>query len=190
MNPRVLVTLAVASAVALSGCSSSSSNSKPSADVTSTTAKVVGSGVAVATIEPTAGNTCRGTVTFTQVGADVKVVADLTGLVAGQNHAMHVHETGDCSAPDAMSAGGHYNPEGHPHALPPSDPRHAGDLGNVTADAAGNAHYEITVSNMSVNGALDPVKDRAVIVHAKPDDGGQPVGNAGGRIGCGVIRVK
>ena len=156
----------------------------------STSARVVSSGVAVATIEPTQGNTCRGTVTFTQQGSEVKVVADLTGLTPGQKHAMHVHEKGDCSAPDAMSAGSHYNPEGHAHALPPDAPRHAGDLGNVTADAAGNAHYEITVSNVSVDGALDPVKDLAVIVHAKPDDGGQPVGNAGGRIGCGVIRVK
>ena len=190
MNPRVLAYVAIASSLALSGCSSSSSSSKPSADVIGSGAKVVPSGVAVATIEPTQGNNCRGTVTFTQVGADVKVVADLTGLTPGQNHAMHVHETGDCSAPDAMSAGGHYNPEGHPHALPPTDPRHAGDLGNVVADAGGKAHYEITVSNMSVNGALDPVKDRAVIVHAKPDDGGQPTGNAGGRIGCGVIRVQ
>jgi Cu-Zn family superoxide dismutase len=117
-------------------------------------------------------------------------VADLSGLTPGQQHAMHVHERGDCSAPDAMSAGGHYNPKSHPHALPPSAPRHAGDLGNVTSDASGNAHYEITVSNLSVDGALDPVKDLAVIVHAQPDDGGQPTGNAGGRIGCGVIRVK
>jgi Cu-Zn family superoxide dismutase len=88
-----------------------------------------------------------------------------------------------------MSAGGHYNPENHPHALPDSSNRHAGDLGNLQADDQGKAHYEITVDNISVAGTKNPIIGRGVIVHAKPDDGGQPVGNAGGRIACGVIGV-
>jgi len=88
-----------------------------------------------------------------------------------------------------MSAGGHYNPEGHQHGLPDSENRHAGDLGNVQADSEGKAHYEITVSNISIQGPRNPILGRAVIVHAKPDDGGQPVGNAGARIACGVIGV-
>jgi superoxide dismutase, Cu-Zn family len=146
---------------------------------------------AAAPIAPTAGNECKGIVMFyEQKDGTMTVVADLEGLTPGQKHAMHVHEKGDCSAPDGMSAGGHYNPEQHPHALPPNEPRHAGDLGNVTADSNGRAHYEITVDNLTIRGAKNPVDGHAVIVHAKIDDGGQPVGNAGARLGCGVIAAR
>jgi len=144
---------------------------------------------AVAVLHPTAGQKCHGLVRFTQEGDSVKVVADIEGLIPGQKHAFHIHQYGDCSAPDGMSAGGHYNPEAHQHGLPESENRHAGDLGNVQADDQGKAHYEITVSNVSIIGAKNPIIGRGVIVHAKVDDGGQPVGNAGARIACGVIGV-
>lgn len=144
---------------------------------------------AVAIMHPTAGNKARGKIVFTESSDGVKVVAEFSGLNPGQKHAMHIHEFGDCSAPDATSAGGHYNPEGHPHALPDATTRHAGDLGNVQADAQGNARYQITVNNVTIAGTKNPIIGRGVIVHEKPDDGGQPVGNAGGRIACGVIGV-
>jgi Cu-Zn family superoxide dismutase len=144
---------------------------------------------AVAVLHPTAGQQCHGVVRFTEEGESVKVVADLEGLTPGQKHAFHIHQYGDCSAPDGMSAGGHYNPEGHQHGLPDSENRHAGDLGNVQADDQGKAHYEITVTNVSIVGSKNPIIGRGVIVHAKVDDGGQPVGNAGVRIACGVIGV-
>lgn len=144
---------------------------------------------AVAVLHPTSGNKCHGTVRFTQEGNSVKVAAHIEGLTPGQKHAIHIHQFGDCSSADAMSAGGHYNPENHPHALPESGHRHAGDLGNLQADNAGKAHYEITVNNVTIAGTKNPIIGRAVIVHAKPDDGSQPVGNAGARIACGVIGV-
>ena len=144
---------------------------------------------AVAVLHPTAGNKCHGVVRFTQEGNSVKVVADLEGLTAGQKHAFHIHQFGDCSAPDGMSAGGHYNPESHQHGLPDAAQRHAGDLGNLQADNDGKAHYEITVNNVSIAGAKNPIIGRGVIVHAKVDDGGQPVDNAGASIACGVIGV-
>jgi Cu-Zn family superoxide dismutase len=144
---------------------------------------------AIAVLHPTAGQKCHGTIRFTQEGSSVKVVAHVEGLEPGKKHAFHIHQYGDCSAPDAMSAGGHYNPEGHPHGLPETDKRHAGDLGNLQADNEGKAHYEITVSNISLLGHHNPIIGRSVIVHAKTDDGGQPVGNAGARIACGVIGV-
>ncbi len=144
---------------------------------------------AVAVLHPTAGQRCHGLVRLSQTGDSVKVVADLEGLVPGQKHAFHIHQYGDCSAPDGMSAGGHYNPEGHPHGLPEVENRHAGDMGNVEADNNGKAHYEITLTNISIMGSKNPVLGRGVIVHAKADDGSQPVGNAGGRIACGVIGV-
>ena len=144
---------------------------------------------AVAVLSSTVGQHCHGIVRFTQEGDSVKVVADLEGLTAGQKHAFHIHQFGDCSAPDGMSAGSHYNPEGHKHGLPDTAERHAGDLGNVQADDLGKAHYEITVNNVSINGSKNPIIGHAVIVHAKIDDGSQPVGNAGGRIACGVIGI-
>ena len=144
---------------------------------------------AVAVLHSTAGNKCRGTVRFTQDGSAVKVAADIEGLNPGQKHAFHIHQYGDCSAPAGGSAGGHYNPEGHPHGLPDSEKRHAGDLGNLQADSNGKVHYEITVKNVTIAGTKNPIIGRGVIVHASVDDGSQPVGNAGGRIACGVIGV-
>jgi superoxide dismutase, Cu-Zn family len=149
---------------------------------------------AIAVLHPTEGNQCRGTVQFVEQGDSVKITAQIEGLNPGQKHAFHIHEYGDCSAPDATSAGGHYNPEGHMHGLPDTGApgtgqRHAGDLGNLQADNQGKARLEITVKNISIAGTRNPVIGRGVIVHAKPDDGGQPVGNAGARIACGVIGV-
>jgi len=142
---------------------------------------------AVAVIHPTAGNQCAGIVSFSQQGDTVKVVADLSGLTPNQMHGFHIHELGDVSADNGTATGGHYNPEKHDHALPVTSMRHAGDLGNVQADADGKAHLEMTLANISIAGLRNPVLGRGVIVHAKPDDGGQPTGNAGGRIGQGVI---
>ena len=118
----------------------------------------------------------------------VAITAELEGLNPGQQHAMHVHEFGDCSAADGASAGGHFNPEGHEHGLPDKEKRHAGDFGNLTADAAGKAKLSLTVNNLTVS-KWNGIAGRSVIVHAKADDGGQPTGNAGGRAACGVIGV-
>lgn len=138
---------------------------------------------AVAVIHPTEGNRCKGWVRFTQTGQGVQISARIEGLTPNARHGFHIHEFGDATAADGTSAGGHYNPAGHPHGLPENPTRHAGDLGNLEADASGNAAYESTSDNFS----LDEIIGRGVIVHAQPDDGGQPTGNAGGRIGLGVI---
>ena len=144
---------------------------------------------AVAVLHPTAGNSAKGVVTFTQAGAKVKIVAKLEGLNPNQSHAFHIHEFGDTTSADGTSTGGHYNPDKHDHGLPTAGKRHAGDLGNVKADGAGKATYEITVDNISIAGMKNPIIGRGVIVHAKSDDGGQPTGNAGGRICSGVIGI-
>lgn len=143
----------------------------------------------VAVMVPTEGNSTRGTVRFVQHDGSVTVTAEISGLTPGAQHAIHVHEFGDLTAPDGTSAGGHYNPEGHDHGLPEQQARHAGDLGNLAADENGNAHYEITVDNITVAGMHNPVIGRGVIIHADTDDGGQPTGNAGARISMGVIGV-
>jgi superoxide dismutase, Cu-Zn family len=145
---------------------------------------------AKAFINPTAGNQTSGVVTFTTEGDKIRVVADIVGLKPGSSHGFHVHDFGDCSAPDASSAGGHFNPTGHQHAGPPMA-RHAGDLGNLVADAEGKAHVELVVDNVRIGCGPAMLLGRGVIVHADQDDlKTQPTGNSGPRIACGVIGVS
>jgi Cu-Zn family superoxide dismutase len=144
---------------------------------------------ATAELAPTQGNTARGTVTFTQAGDRVKVVANLSGLAPGP-HGFHVHENGDCSAPDATSAGGHFNPLGKPHGHYESPERHAGDLPAIAADASGNATLSVTLDTISVGGGEANVVGRSVVVHRDPDDyKTQPTGNSGPRVACGVVKA-
>src|SRR5437764_681503 len=96
---------------------------------------------AVAVLYPTAGSKVSGTVTFTEEADGVQVRAEITGLTPG-NHGFHVHEFGDCSAADAASAGGHFNPTKQPHAGPDGPKRHEGEMGNIQAEASGKATRE------------------------------------------------
>jgi Cu-Zn family superoxide dismutase len=117
-------------------------------------------------------------------------VADLTGLSPSSQHAIHIHAFGNISAPDGSAAGGHYNPGNHPHGGPEAEHHHAGDFGNLTADAAGNAHFELVAKGISLYCGEAPIVGRSVIIHAKADDlSSQPSGNAGPRIAQGVIGV-
>jgi Cu-Zn family superoxide dismutase len=143
---------------------------------------------AVADLKPTAGNKAEGTVSFTQRGDKVVVVAKVSGLTPG-NHGFHIHEKGDCSAPDGTSAGGHFNPLGKPHAHPTSADRHAGDMPMLEADAAGNATLTATLDVITIGGGAADIVGRGVIVHKDPDDWKtQPTGNSGARVACGVIK--
>ncbi len=143
---------------------------------------------AVAVLHPTEDQAASGRVTFTPVDGGIRVEADLEGLSPGP-HGIHVHEYGDCSAPDGAAAGGHFNPEGVPHAGPDSPVRHVGDLGNLAADSAGAAHFERVDSEIALAGPHSIV-GRAVIIHAGADDlTSQPSGAAGPRVACGVIGV-
>src|SRR5436305_3066571 len=105
---------------------------------------------AIAVLHPTAGNKVSGTVTFTEVADGVQVHAELAGLTAG-DHGFHVHEFGDCSAPDASSAGAHFNPTNKPHAGPDAPERHVGDMGNVEADASGKAKLDNMDNQISLS---------------------------------------
>lgn len=140
---------------------------------------------ASAVISPTEGNEAQGTVEFMQEAGGVRVTARLTGLSEG-DHGFHIHEKGDCSAADGTSAGGHFNPEGKAHGAPDAAERHIGDLGNITADASGQARYNRLDTHIRLGGA-DRIVGLAVIVHRDPDDFSQPTGAAGPRVGCGVI---
>lgn len=141
---------------------------------------------AEAILESKSGSNVTGKITFTKEGNNMKIVADINGLTPGK-HGFHIHEKGDCSAPDGSSAGGHFNPKSMPHSGHESAERHEGDLGNIIADESGKAHLEITDIMMTFEGE-ESIVGKSVIVHEKEDDlTTQPTGNAGGRVACGVI---
>jgi Cu-Zn family superoxide dismutase len=144
---------------------------------------------AVAKMMPTQGNNTRGEITFTQDAKGVHVTGSFTGLAFGE-HGFHIHEKGDCSAPDGASAGGHFNPATAHHGARDAADRHVGDLGNLKADPYGMARLDITDEKISLDGP-NSIIGKAVIIHEKADDfQTQPTGNAGARLACGVIEAK
>ncbi len=120
----------------------------------------------------------------------VSITGEITGLPPGTVHGIHVHEVGDCSAIDATSAGGHFNPDHAQHGGPTSTPRHMGDLSNIEADGQGHARVNATIAGATLrDGGPHDLMGKALIVHDKPDDYmTQPAGDSGDRIACGVVR--
>ena len=134
------------------------------------------------------GNGISGTITFTEGASGVRVSGRIQGAPPGR-HGFHVHETGECVG-DFSSAGGHFNPDGHDHACPPTEPHHAGDLGNVEIGADGSATVEMTSAAMSLGTGGDSIVGKALIFHGGQDDcTSQPTGDAGNRLACGVIAL-
>ena len=141
-----------------------------------------------AATQPSMGNV-TGTAKFTQTDKDtVQMVVDLKGLAPSSTHGIHVHEKGDLTAPDLTSAGAHYDPAmTKQHGGPDSPKHHGGDAGNLQADGKGNAHLELTLKGVSINGD-NALVGRSVIIHEKADDlHSNPSGNSGARIAGGVI---
>lgn len=143
-----------------------------------------------AAVVPTVGNRVTGFVLMAPVwraasaSCVTSVKASLTNLpTAGAAHGFHIHTWGDTTKDDGTSAGGHYNPAEVDHALPASDVRHVGDLGNIEVGDDQTAEYDQTSELIS----LPHVVGRSVVIHADPDDGGQPTGNAGKRLAQGVL---
>jgi Cu-Zn family superoxide dismutase len=162
----------IASALVMAGCKSGEGHGRH----------------AMAELSPASGSTVHGTVHFHETSKGIRVMAKISGLTPGE-HGFHIHEKGDCSTPDATSAGGHFNPTGAKHGGPNAADRHAGDFGNVTADASGNAKFDMVDSHISFDGP-NSIIGRGVIVHEKADDlTSQPAGNAGKRVACGNIQL-
>ena len=146
---------------------------------------------ATAKLEPTRGNTAAGTVTFVQWGEVVKVSGSISGLKPGAEHGFHVHEKGDCSSGDGLSAGGHFNPGGKPHGHHGMGEHHTGDLPSLKADASGVAAIHFESRTIRVGGSANGSVGKGLIVHRDPDDfKTQPTGNAGPRLACAVITAK
>ncbi|MBS1144299.1 MAG: superoxide dismutase family protein [Proteobacteria bacterium] len=144
---------------------------------------------ASADLQARSGSAVSGTVTFSEQDGRLRVEAKVAGLTPGE-HGFHVHEAGDCSAPDATSAKGHFNPTAKQHGHHAGDERHGGDMPNLIANAQGEAVYRAELRGLTLNGATGVV-GRSVVIHADPDDyKSQPAGNSGKRIACGVIAAR
>lgn len=157
-------------------CKSSTSNTTPDAKV----------GIH---LEPKSGSKVQGTAVFIEKNGEVSLECKLTGLTPGV-HAIHIHEKADCSATDAASAGGHWNPTFKKHGKWTDAEHHKGDIGNFTANEDGEATVLFKTNEWCI-GCGDNTKDilgKGLIVHEKPDDFvTQPTGNAGARVACSAI---
>ena len=171
-STRLAVALAGAAALlALAGCATPAVGPTASAD-----------------LMPTNGNTANGTVQFVQLGGAVRVSGTIKGLQPNTEVGFHIHEKGDCSSGDGMSAGGHFNPTGKPHGHAGEPASHAGDLPSLRADATGTATFAAELRSIAVGSGPTDVVGRGLIVHRDKDDYvTQPTGNAGPRLACAVI---
>jgi superoxide dismutase, Cu-Zn family len=134
------------------------------------------------------GSALSGHLLLTETPEGLKVSASFQNASPGK-HGFHIHENGSCGD-GGKEAGGHYNPAGAPHGLLSKDGferAHAGDFGNVEIAADGTGTHEALLPGLTLTEGKYPVMGKAVIFHENEDDFGQPVGNAGGRIGCGII---
>ena len=145
---------------------------------------------AVCVLMPVGDSGVSGTLYFERVDdSKVKVTGEVKGLSPGE-HGFHVHQFGDMTdLKEGKSAGSHMDVgDESPHGKPTEEKRHTGDLGNITANEDGVATVDITDEVISLNG-MHSVVGRGFVVHEKPDDFGQPTGNAGPRVALGVIGV-
>ena len=169
---RKIIPIAAAAAVLLAACQST-----PDEPLRATAA-----------LQPTKGSKAFGEATFEEVDGRVRVIVFTQGLAPEREHGFHIHEAGDCSSGDGMSAKGHFNPHGKPHGAPSSAERHAGDLPSLKAAKNGRAKIDVTVDASSIGSGAGNIVGRGLIIHADPDDyKTQPTGNAGPRLACAVI---
>lgn len=141
------------------------------------------------TLAPTVGHSAAGMLMLAESSDGVTITGKLTGLPPDRELGFHVHTVGDCSAPDASSAGEHFDPAKQPHGDPRGDSHHLGDLPNVDVDDEGVADVDVTLRGVTLEGPeARSVNRRALVVHAQADDyETQPSGASGDRIACGVI---
>jgi len=174
--------LAMMSTLLVACASAPASKAPPPASSVSTLAQ------AHVAMAPASASLVSGRLTLRAVPGGVRITGELGGLQRGGTHAIHIHEKGDCSAVDATSAGGHFNPQGQPHGRAGSGPHHGGDMDNLVADARGVAKVDVQALGVTLGGGAQDIVGRAVVVHAMADDyRSQPAGNAGARVACGVI---
>ncbi len=170
---------------------SEDSSASPAPDTPTTPSAVTppASDVAAVQLAPTQGNTATGSLSVAAEGDGVRITGSLQGLKPDAEFGFHIHEKGDCSAPDASSAGEHFNPSNAQHGDPSGDAHHAGDMLNAKSDADGRAKVDVQARGVTLHSGLaTDALGKAVVLHEKADDyATQPSGNSGARIACGVI---
>lgn len=189
---RQFSVLAAALAFALAGCASTIPSPKPaSASSMKPVAGVSTAKLAEADLASASASLVSGKLRLIPMQGGVHITGEIGGFKPGSFHGFHIHEKGDCSAADASSAGGHFNPAAQPHGRAMQGAHHAGDSDNLVADAKGVAKVEAHIMGVSLGGgAANDIAGRAIVVHAAADDyTSQPAGNAGARVACGVIKV-
>ena len=137
------------------------------------------------------GSPINGAAIFTEKDGGLEIEVHMANVPPGK-HGFHIHEKGSCGN-SGSDAGGHYNPDGVMHGMLMKDGlshAHAGDFGNIEVKDDGTGTLKFFAQNLTLTGEKYNVAGRAVILHEKADDFGQPTGNAGGRIGCGLIEVQ
>ena len=188
MNTAARTALIAVTAVVLTACGSAPKKAAPPpAPKPVSTAQ---SGQAI--LASASGSLVSGKLRIVPTADGVRLTGVIGGFAPGSVHAIHIHEKGDCSAVDASSAGGHFNPGMSPHGRADSGTHHGGDMDNLVADAEGVAKVDVHARAVTLGGgAGNDVAGRAVVVHAAPDDYvSQPTGNAGARVACGVISIS
>jgi len=196
MHPVLAALGSTALIVGLAGCAGAprspdappapATGTPPASPATTSTARE-----AVANLASASASLVSGRLVLVPMGRGVQLTGEIGGLQPGSSHGFHIHEKGDCSAADASSAGGHFNPAAQPHGRAGHGAHHAGDADNLVADANGVARVDVHVDGVTLGGgAANDIAGRAIVVHAAADDySSQPAGNAGARVACGVIRV-
>lgn len=150
-----------------------------------------GAPVADAVLVARSGSAVTGVITLRETRRGVQLRGEVRGLQPNSEHGFHIHEKGDCSAPDAMSAGPHFNPDNAAHGRHGQGEHHAGDLPNLRADARGVARVDQLIADVTLSPGPRSAAGRSLIVHRDPDDYvTQPTGNSGPRIACAVIVVR
>ncbi len=170
-------------AAALAACAATP---KPETDSTPAASVAMSAHVALA---PASDSHADGMLTLVAQADGVRITGFIKGLESGGTHGFHVHEKGDCSAPDASSAGPHFNPHGAAHGHAGQGEHHAGDIPNLVADEGGRIAVDTVVPGLTLgDGGIADIAGRAIVLHAAADDySSQPAGNSGARIACGVI---
>lgn len=189
MKALPLTALATVAAAALSACASAPPQTAVAAPAPAAAAIASTARQAVTNLASASGSLVSGRLTLVPMGDGVHVTGEIGGLQPNGSHGFHIHEKGDCSAADASSAGGHFNPAAQPHGRAGHGAHHAGDGDNLIADAQGVARVNAHFSEVNLGGGANDIAGRALIVHANADDySSQPAGNAGARVACGLIK--
>jgi len=179
-------------AVVLAGCGGSDAPKTEKVTAADGETQVeTGGNYAEAMIDPLGDRTVNGMAIFSDLGGEISLQLEVYKAPAG-TLAAHIHDHGDCSAPDGSSAGGHWNPDASDHGKWGTAPHHLGDLGNLEIDENGHGMLTMTTDAWSMGtGAANDIVGHAIIIHEQADDfTTQPTGAAGGRIACGVIAKK